>query len=790
MIFGATLFGLELIVILKIALVSATLATISHFIQRNRGGPRIGTDNNRTIRQSDVPRRQAWGRCRVGTIVADIFISDIETEEQETRMPYILCEGVLDRIEGVFFDNNIISFKSTDELRGHVVRTGDYEDLAYVKFNIGAPDQTMSDWAALSIQPDRIVGSRERLSNYIPALLGLEFNPSGSRLPAGGNYLPKIQEDGSFYFKQPSTRGIDFRRRRHENEAGRAARIAAELEALRATFSGWMIEGSLVPQAPRLGNLGFGEPLTSEGGFIYYDVIFQREKSSYHFGAVPETTLIYYKDEVSRPPPEYWYHFGTEKIYIYDEANREYVFWGWLNGSRNEDEPPDAQWWSDKRISWENSNEVGLGGFWLDTLDFNRLAYDPDRPYLANVAYLGMSFKYDRDAFGSGFPEVSAVVRGLNNIYDPRTDEVGWSENPVLCLAAYMSQKEFGLNIPNSGAGVLFDEANLKWAANECDKLIETKSGEMVKRYVVGGITRTDDPHLNNIRKFLVAMGGTMNFANGKWWIYPGIYRETTDASFKITRDMIVDTISVKHASSRRERANTVQGIFSDANADYETAAYPTQQNADDVERDGQVIPETYDLEMVTSYEQAQRLAKIRLAEIRKSKTLELRLDARALEIVGGDIVRVELPHLGITSADPNISYVEFYVLSTSMIFDRAGAITYEVSLREYGGDIYEWDKAEEIVPEPVIKEPAPQTPPQPITPDPVVEDDEVVEPCSDLIERLKREGIDPTEIERQTSTCSNCDASFWAAVIDNEGNIETTPGTNIGGSENVRDRN
>lgn len=784
--FGATLFGLELIVILKIALVSATLATISHFIQRNRGGPRIGTDNNRTIRQSDVPRRQAWGRCRVGTIVADIFISDIETEEQETRMPYILCEGVLDAIEDIFFDNTKVSFRSSDELRGWGVSNEDYENKAYVKFNIGAPDQTMSDWKALSIQPDRIVSSRQYLSRYIGAMTGLAMGDLAGGV-YGGNYIPKVQPDGSFYWRQADRNDLVLpEQRRFEHDSDYQRRVEEHIEEYGALLNDWVIEGTILPIGPvNIDPEARGDQIIISDQYIK-DVL------------VPIISFGTYQREIIDPtPPPYWFHWGTQKIYTYDKDAREYVFWGWLNGSQNEDEPPDAQWWSNRRITAEGYGTIGRGGFWLDTLDFNRLAYDPDRPYLAGVAYLGMSFKYDRDAFGSGFPEVSAIVRGLNNIYDPRTDEVGWSENPVLCLAAYMNQHNFGLNIPNSGAGVLFDKENLKQAAKQCDELIDTNDGKR-KRYVIGGITRADDPHLNNIRKFLTAMAGTMNFNDGKWWIYPGVYRGTTDASFKIEKDMIVDRISMRHASSRRERANTVQGIFSDADADYETSAYPTQQNEDDVNRDGQIIPETYDLEMVTSFEQAQRLAKIRLAEIRASKTLELRLDARALEITGGDIVRVELPHLGIKGADPSVSYAEFFVVSTSMVFDGEGAITYDVVLREYNEAIYDWEHSiDEVEKETVLKPPAPDTPPQPITPDPVVEDDEVVEPCADLLERLKQEGIDPATYDISTCT-GGCEASFWTGLInqdpesDDEGTIETIRGIGTigGGSENVRDRN
>jgi hypothetical protein len=52
---------------------------------------------------------------------------------------------------------------------------------------------------------------------------------------------------------------------------------------------------------------------------------------------------------------------------------------------------------------------------------------------LRGVAYLAVRFKYDRDAYTGGVPDITCVVKG-KKVYNPQTDTTAWSDNPALCL--------------------------------------------------------------------------------------------------------------------------------------------------------------------------------------------------------------------------------------------------------------------------------------------------------------------------------------------------------------------
>ncbi len=54
-------------------------------------------------------------------------------------------------------------------------------------------------------------------------------------------------------------------------------------------------------------------------------------------------------------------------------------------------------------------------------------------------AYLAVRLKLRPEAFPSDAPSLSAIVEGADTILDPRTGATGWSDNPALCLAWYLT---------------------------------------------------------------------------------------------------------------------------------------------------------------------------------------------------------------------------------------------------------------------------------------------------------------------------------------------------------------
>jgi hypothetical protein len=67
----------------------------------------------------------------------------------------------------------------------------------------------------------------------------------------------------------------------------------------------------------------------------------------------------------------------------------------------------------------------------------------------------------------TGFPVITAQVKGLRTIRDPRTSSIGWSRNPALCTAHYM--EHFG--------ALPVDDTYTIEAANRCDEIVTGSAG-------------------------------------------------------------------------------------------------------------------------------------------------------------------------------------------------------------------------------------------------------------------------------------------------------------------------
>jgi len=86
---------------------------------------------------------------------------------------------------------------------------------------------------------------------------------------------------------------------------------------------------------------------------------------------------------------------------------------------------------------------------------------------LQGVAYLVVKLEYNSSAFPNGIPNVKAIVKGNNEIYDPRTGLTGYTNNWALCIRDFLV-KEYGI-------ACLSDEINEEQAiaaANICDEAI------------------------------------------------------------------------------------------------------------------------------------------------------------------------------------------------------------------------------------------------------------------------------------------------------------------------------
>ena len=762
--------------------VAATITAISYVIRPRPDLRQRNRESSITIREPDSPRRIVYGETRVGTIMGDVFTNE---NNNYMLLPALLCEGEIESVIDIYFND-----ERMDEFpRGfvHGRRRGFSNEswrhsegfaAAYAWVHFGKPDQTM--WTAFDPATpsrgefnDQLVGNfyadehiegRVKDGNLLD--LAEQYGYRDQTLIAEGrqvsfdpaltsntmlvtNYIPKINEDGLFRFLWLETAYAN------------GDMPIADYRRLYGAFR----DGVRIDTTE--GDLNFAGNLEDNNAFFYPQGD-GSESDPYRGDPVPYPTIynfistenaVDYSTEFvdefqTYRPPRIIYHYQHQRFYIYDSASRQYLHWKYVSGGVD---ALDQSWYETYEVGRigdiykKRFTDIGLGQ-----------GYDPDRPYLRGIAYLGLEFFHDYEIFQRGLPNVSAIIRGRKSIYNPVTGETGWSDNPVLCLLDYMHDPKFGLGV----AYDKFDTApdgNIDAAIKACDELITTKNSRQVKRYRLNGIIYTNDSHATNIQRMLDTMAGTMNFVDGKWQIYPGVYRAARDSTdFTITEDLIVGTVNRKLALARRDSANNIKGTFIDRNGDYQPVSYTTQEDDSGVVRDKQIVSQTIDFPLVTDHEQATRLARIQLEEAKYSQTLSLRLSAEAFELTAGDIVRVDLPRLGIVGK-------EFGVARTTLNFGASGEFSIGVDLREYSEAIYAWDPATDETPPPATTSGQTTPEPEPLDAEPVVEDN-MVSLCSTCSVRSRGGKVEGAEQPRTTTGGAAIDGTQWLSPIEPDG--------------------
>lgn len=91
---------------------------------------------------------------------------------------------------------------------------------------------------------------------------------------------------------------------------------------------------------------------------------------------------------------------------------------------------------------------------------------------LTGRAYLVVRLEFSTDAYPQGIPNIKAVVKGVKDIYDPRTETTGYTDNWALCMRDYLV-KSYGLRCT---ADDINDDYFIA-AANVSDETLQVLTG-------------------------------------------------------------------------------------------------------------------------------------------------------------------------------------------------------------------------------------------------------------------------------------------------------------------------
>ena len=304
---------------------------------------------------------------------------------------------------------------------------------------------------------------------------------------------------------------------------------------------------------------------------------------------------------------------------------------------------------------------------------------------LDGIAYISPQLIWDPSAW-TGVPNITAVVKGVS-VYDPRTADTTWSDNPALILRDFLL-----LSVENGGVGASsseIDEASFIAAANICDESVPKGGGGTEKRYTANGIVELDEGSSPQavVQSILTSCAGRLSYWGGKWHLTVGAWQSP---SFTITDDLLRGPLTVDTRISRRDQFNAVKGAYREPDDRYIARDFPPITfPAFEAEDGGTRIYKDLPLDWTTSASMAQRLAKIELYRSREPITVQAQCKIAAYSVVVGDVVNLTHARWGWTNKTFEVIDVKWAIGD-----DLAPGI--DLVLRETSAAVYDWQASEE----------------------------------------------------------------------------------------------
>lgn len=245
-----------------------------------------------------------------------------------------------------------------------------------------------------------------------------------------------------------------------------------------------------------------------------------------------------------------------------------------------------------------------------------------------DCAILFMQCVFDSEKFGGGFPRVSAIIKG-KKVYDPRTGNTAWSDNPALCVRDYISDTTYGLKATNDEIDDTTGLGGFAAAANTCesdvtpatattsgstsgqtfvtitaaatntlieagdkvtgtgisgDVFVVSRRGARVNlssaqsigsgvtlsfsqpTYNANGFTTMGADGAGVLEGLLSSCAGKLSYVNGKFVMFAGA---TVTPEMTITDDDVLQPLTINTMSAGSESYNCVKAVYVDANQNY-----------------------------------------------------------------------------------------------------------------------------------------------------------------------------------------------------------------------------
>ncbi|SHO58805.1 phage tail tip protein [Vibrio quintilis] len=277
--------------------------------------------------------------------------------------------------------------------------------------------------------------------------------------------------------------------------------------------------------------------------------------------------------------------------------------------------------------------------------------------------------KSDTSKWAGGIPNPKFAVKGMK-LFDPRTGETQWSDNPALMVRWYRTVLKSGVPIEDSYIT----------AANVCDELVTTPEGTE-KRYRCNYAFSADTAPRTALQKIRATCDGISLSVAGRHGMQVGAYYGP--GTVVLSEDDVIGDVTTTPDVRRRDLINVVSAKYTDPADNWNESDMPRVVHDGYVEQDGYEVVDDLDLTAVPSAYQAQRLGMIHLLTTRDTITIELKCNLKATQLLPGTVFRFNF-------TENQWQNVEFMV--TQWKHSVSGAVTLEASVTkpshyEYDGD-------------------------------------------------------------------------------------------------------
>lgn len=311
------------------------------------------------------------------------------------------------------------------------------------------------------------------------------------------------------------------------------------------------------------------------------------------------------------------------------------------------------------------------------------------------VAYAYVRMTYVASVWQGRQPTLLFKIKGAK-LYDPRKDStVGgsgshrwgtsstyeWTDNPAVIWYNYRrgltvnGSRILGMSTPASALTVDLVIA----AANACDESVSLKAGGSEKRYRCGGVISARTRHRDVIADLAAAVAGVEIDSGGDIRLSPGVAQSPVLA---FTDDDLMSGEEVRtwRKRTRRELVNSVYGSFRDPAQRFDQIALAPRRSSSDITSDAGPLEQTYDLDLVTSATQGERVLEILRRRHRHQMGVRVTLRPRFSVLEAGDWITWTSNRYGFTD--------QVFEVVTAQ---RRNDLTVDLVLRETSTWIYSW---------------------------------------------------------------------------------------------------